>query len=58
MKNILFDDESVKGRITDLISENLTDLDLESRMFFVLFTKKKRQTVDFDIHFFQASRWW
>ena len=28
-----FADESVKKRITDLISENLTDLDLESMCF-------------------------
>ena len=30
MKNIFFTDESVKGKVTDSISENLTDLDLES----------------------------
>ena len=30
VKNIFFTDESVKGQITDSISENLTDSDLES----------------------------
>ena len=30
MKNIVFRDESVKRQITDSISENLTDTDLES----------------------------
>ena len=30
MKNIFFTDESVKRQITDSISENLTDSDLES----------------------------
>ena len=29
MKNIIFTDESVKGQITDSISENLTDSELE-----------------------------
>ena len=33
MKIIFFTDESVKRQITDSISENLTDLDLESRDF-------------------------
>ena len=31
VKNIVSTDDSVKRQITDLISENLTDLDLESR---------------------------
>ena len=30
-KKIIFTDESVKGHITDSISENLTDSDLESK---------------------------
>ena len=30
VKKIIFTDESVKGQITDSISENLTDSDLES----------------------------
>ena len=30
MEKIIFTDESVKGTITDSISENLTDTDLES----------------------------
>ena len=30
MKKIIFTIESVKGKVTDSISENLTDLDLES----------------------------
>ena len=30
MRNIFFTDESVKRQITDSISENLTDSDLES----------------------------
>ena len=29
VKDILFTDESVKGKITDSVSENLTDSDLE-----------------------------
>ena len=33
MKKIIFTDESVKGQITDSISENLTDSDLESKCF-------------------------
>ena len=35
VKNIFFTGESVKRQITDSISENLTDLDLESRFIFV-----------------------
>ena len=31
MKNIFLTDESVKRQLTDSISENLTDSDLESR---------------------------
>ena len=31
VKKTIFTDESAKGQITDSISENLTDLDLESR---------------------------
>ena len=34
MKNIIFTDESVKGQITDSVSENLTDSDLESSLDF------------------------
>ena len=30
VKKIIFTDESLKGQITDSISENLTDSDLES----------------------------
>ena len=30
VKKIIFTDESVKGKITDSMSENLTDSDLES----------------------------
>ena len=30
LKNIIFTEESVKGQIIDLISENLTDSDSES----------------------------
>ena len=33
MKNILFTNESVKMQITDSISENVTDSDLESTFF-------------------------
>ena len=33
VKNIVFTDESVKRQITDSISENLTDSDLESRYY-------------------------
>ena len=33
MKNIVSTDDSVKSQITDSISENLTDSDLESTLF-------------------------
>ena len=37
MKNIFFTDESVKRQITDSISENLTDSDLESEFVLLNF---------------------
>ena len=40
VEKIIFTDESVKGQITDSISENLTDLDLESVFAEVRFKNK------------------
>ena len=50
MKNIFFIDESVKRQITDSISENLTDSDLESnthveRITFCIWKKWTKQAI-------------
>ena len=49
MKNISFTDESVKRQITDSISENLTDSDLESGStnYFPVYKKKSLVTNGF-----------
>ena len=41
MKNIVSTDDSVKRQITDSVSENLTDSDLESRVQGALLTSSK-----------------
>ena len=45
VKMIFFTDESVKRQITDSISENLTDSDLESTLLYsTLISQKFRET--------------
>ena len=48
MKNIVFTDDSVKRQITDSISENLTDLDLESKYKNKIFYKYKYKYITID----------
>ena len=47
VKNIFFSDESVKGRITDLIIENLTDLDSERKQLTAQLNKRLADVIWF-----------
>ena len=49
MRNMFFTDESVKRQITDSISENLTDSDLESRETHLLIIEIYWSTVKFAV---------
>ena len=45
VKKIIFTDESVNGKTTDSICEDLTDSDLESMLYFIIIILKNNRNL-------------
>ena len=56
MKNTVSIDESVKRQITDSISKNLTDSDLESSKFYLEISKTYRKSMNLTETFVKSTK--